>query len=313
MNNLALLFPGQGVQKSGMGKDIYENSLKARNVFETANKVLGFDVIKMCFEGSEEDLKKTIYSQPCIVTVELALFEALKESMPIDFKAVAGHSLGEYTALYASGAIDLETVLSLIGKRAELMEEAAKSTRGAMAAILGLDDEAVINLAKQMKDIFVANFNTKGQVVITGSKEEIEANLDKFKEAGAKKVVPLAVSGAFHSPFMHSAGEKFVDFVNKFEINDTNIPVYLNVTGTKETLGLKFKEELPKQIYSSVMWTKTIENMIQEKIDGFIEIGPGKVLSGLNKKINSEIVTLNVSDWETLKSTVEELREKELV
>ena len=313
MKKTALVFPGQGSQKAGMGKDLYENSNAARRVFETANSVLGFNIADMCFNGNDEDLMKTINSQPCIVTVEIALFEALKEQTNIEFSATAGHSLGEYSALYAAGSIDLDTVLKLIQKRACLMNETAEKTNGSMAAVIGLDNETVINITKNLNNVFVANFNSPAQVVITGDKDEINSNLDKFKEAGAKRVLPLAVSGAFHSPLMREAGEKFVDFVNQFTFNSTNIPVYTNVDALSVTEGKSFKEELSKQIYSSVMWVQTINNMIEKGIMNFIEIGPGKVLAGLNKKINSEIVTLNVSDWNSLMDVVNEIKEKELV
>ena len=313
MKKTALIFPGQGAQKSGMGKDLYENSSAAKRVFDTANKVLGFDIAEMCFIGTDEDLMKTINSQPAIVTVELAAFEALNEQTNLEFCASAGHSLGEYSALYAAGAVDLETVLKLIQKRAELMNEAAEKTNGAMAAVIGLDDNTVKNLIKDMQNVYAANFNSPGQVVITGDKEAINANLDKFKEMGAKRVIPLAVSGAFHSPLMKGASDKFIDFVNKFSFNNARIPVYTNVDAEAETFGSRFKEKLPEQIYSSVLWTQTINNMTEKGITDYIEIGPGKVLAGLNKKINAELKTLNVFDWESLMNTANEIKTKELV
>lgn len=313
MKKYALIFPGQGAQKPGMGKDLYENSIAAKKVFDTANEVLGYDIANLCFNGSEEDLMKTINSQPCILTVSLAALEALREKVDVGVACCAGHSLGEYAALYASGAVDLRTVLKLIQKRALLMNEAAEKTSGSMAAVLGLDNETVINLTKQMNNVYVANFNSPGQVVITGDKEEINANLDKFKEAGAKRVLPLAVSGAFHSPLMQTAGEEFVSFVEQFEFKNTDIPVYTNVDATSTNNGEEFRAKLPKQICSSVLWTQTINNIENEGVTDFIEIGPGKVLAGLNKKINAELNTLNIFDYESLMSVVSELKEKELV
>ena len=313
MKKYALVFPGQGAQTPGMGKDLYENSNAARNVFETANRVLGYDISNLCFNGSSEDLMKTINSQPCILTVSIAALEALREKVDVEIACTAGHSLGEYVALYAAGAVDLETVLKLIQKRANLMNEAAEKTSGSMAAVLGLDNETVINLTNNMNGVYVANFNSPGQVVVTGEKEEINANIDKFKEAGAKRVLPLAVSGAFHSPLMKTAGDEFVNFVEQFEFNDTNVPVYTNVDALATKSGEEFKEKLPKQIYSSVRWTQTIENIQNEDITDFIEIGPGKVLAGLNKKINPELKTLNIYDYESLTSVVSEIKEKELV
>ncbi len=313
MKKYALVFPGQGAQKPGMGKDLYENSEAAKKVFETANKVLGYNITDLCFNGSEEDLMKTINSQPCILTVSIAALEALKEQANIEIACTAGHSLGEYAAMYAAGVVDLETVLKLIQQRANLMNQAAEKTSGSMAAVIGLDNETVINLTESMDNVFVANFNSPGQVVITGEKEAIALNSDKFKEAGAKRVLPLAVSGAFHSPLMKSASDEFENFVENFEFNNTEIPVYTNVDAEATTNGEDFRNKLPKQICSSVRWTQTIENIQKEDITDFIEIGPGKVLAGLNKKINSELNTLNIFDYESLMAVVSEIKEKELV
>ena len=315
MKKFALVFPGQGAQKSGMGKDLYEASAAARRVFKTADEVLGYSISDLCFNGSEEDLMKTINSQPCILTVELAAYEALKEKCPtIEVAFTAGHSLGEYAALYAAGVVDLKTVFKLIQKRAALMNEAAENTNGSMAAVIGLDNETVISLTEQIEGVYVANFNSPGQVVITGDKDAINGSLDKFKEAGAKRVLPLAVSGAFHSPLMKEAGNAFVEFVKDFEFNNATVPVYTNVDANATTKAEEFRAKLPEQIYSSVLWTQSINNIVEEGITNFIEIGPGKVLAGLNKKINAELTTLNVYDVESLNSVVEELsKEKELV
>ncbi len=316
MKKYALIFPGQGAQKAGMGKDLYENSPAAKKVFDTANEVLNRSITDLCFNSSDEELTKTINSQPCILTVSIAAYEALKERCNVDIAWSAGHSLGEYSALYAAGVVDLETVLQLIEKRAFLMNMAAEETNGSMAAVLGLDNETVISLTEQMNNVYVANYNSPGQVVITGDKEEINNNLDKFKTAGAKRVIPLAVSGAFHSPLIKKAEIEFSEFVNHFDFNNSNIPVYTNVDAQAETNGERFKEKLSKQICSSVLWTQTINNMVNDGAMDFIEAGPGKVLSGLNKKINSELITLNIFDNESLNNVITELtndKEKELV
>ena len=311
MVKYAVIFPGQGAQKPGMGKDIYELSSAAKKVFDTADEVLGRNISDLCFNGSEEDLTKTINSQPCILTVSLALYEALKERCNINISASAGHSLGEYAALYAANVLDLKTVLKLIQKRALLMNEAAEKTNGAMAAVIGLDNETVINLTKNMTNVYVANYNSPGQVVITGDKEQINNNIEKFKKAGAKRVLPLAVSGAFHSPLMQKAADEFVNYVNEFNFNDANFNVYTNVDAKAETSGKIFKSKLPKQISSSVMWTQTINNMAQENITNYIEIGPGKVLTNLNKKINPELNTMNINDVESLNCVIDLINEKE--
>ncbi|MCD7879734.1 MAG: ACP S-malonyltransferase [Candidatus Gastranaerophilales bacterium] len=311
MKKYALMFPGQGAQKSGMGKDLYENSIAAKRVFDTADRVLGYNISDLCFNGTEQDLMKTINSQPCILTVSLAAYEALKEKFNINPAFTMGHSLGEYAALYAAGAVDLETVLKLIQKRAFLMNETAENSNGAMAAVLGLDNETVINITNQIENVFVANFNSPGQVVITGDKSSIDNSLDKFKAAGAKRVIPLAVSGAFHSPLMKNAGVQFMDFVADFEFNNTEIPVFSNVDAQASVSAADFKEKLPKQIYSSVLWTQTIENAYKNGVSSFIEIGPGKILAGLNKKINSELETLNIFDYESLLAVIDILNSKE--
>ena len=313
MKKFAFIFPGQGAQKVGMGMDLYQSSPAAKKVFETANEILGYDIAELCFNGSEDELMKTINSQPCILTVSLAAIEALREQININPVCCAGHSLGEYAALYVSGAIDLKTVLTLIQKRADLMNKAAESTKGGMAAVLGLDDETVIKITKNLSNVYVANFNSPGQVVITGDKDEINKSLDLFKEAGAKRVIPLAVSGAFHSPLMVDAGKEFSVFVNQYEFKNVEIPVFTNVDAKPTVAGEELKNKLPMQISSSVLWTQTINKIAQEYTANFIEIGPGKVLAGLNKKISSELNTLNIYDFESLNSVVAEIKEKELV
>lgn len=317
MKKYALIFPGQGSQYSGMGKDLYENSEAARRVFEVADRVLCRKISDLCFNGTEEDLKQTINSQPCILAVSLAAYEALKEKMAekLDIVATAGHSLGEYAALYVSGVADLETVFSLIQKRASLMDEAANKTEGGMAAVLGLKKEDVIAITKDIEGVYIANFNSPEQVVITGNKDAINENCDKYKQAGAKRVLPLAVSGAFHSPLMKSAGNEFENYVTKFEINSARIPVYTNVDAKETILKEDFIKKMPEQIYSSVQWVQTIENMQEKGITKFIELGAGKVLAGLNKKINPELKTYNVFDFESLSNVAGEIlaEEKELV
>ena len=193
------------------------------------------------------------------------------------------------------------------------MNKAAEETSGSMAAIIGLSNDTVIDIVKNIDDVYVANFNSPGQVVITGDKESINNNLNTFKDAGAKRVIPLSVSGAFHSPIMKSASDKFTEYVSQFKFSNTKIPVYTNVDAKAETDGNLLKDKLPKQICSSVMWTQTINNIINNGITNFIEIGPGKVLAGLNKKINAEIETLNIYDYESLLNVVSEIKEKELV
>ena len=306
---IAFLFPGQGSQSVGMGKDLYENFDSAKNVFNTADKVLGKSITTISFEGPEDELKQTVNTQPSIVTMSIAALEALKSSVDVEACFVAGHSLGEYCAMYAAGVLTLEDTLKLIQKRADLMSE---TKGGAMAAVLNAPEgvvEKAISEALSVGYVDVANYNSPVQVVITGDTDAVSKASELIKEAGVRKVVPLAVSGAFHSKFMEKAGNEFAEFVSDFELSNATIPVVTNVDAEMTTSAEDFKVKMPKQIYSSVYWTQTIEKMISEGVDTFIEIGPGKVLAGLNKKIAAEASVFNVYDSASLASTVENLKE----
>ena len=307
MKKVAFIFPGQGSQSIGMGEDLYENFEAAKVVFDKADEILGKKVSKICFEGPDEDLKQTINTQPAILTTSIAALEVLKSKLNIEPAFVAGHSLGEYVALYESGVLSIKNTLKLIQKRAETMNEASsKTSKGAMAAVLGLEDNKVLQCLKEVKNgyVAVANYNCPGQVVITGEVEAIAKASELLSAAGAKRVMPLAVSGAFHSEKMKNASEEFAQYLQGFELNDAKIPVITNVDAEITTKAEAFKIKMPQQIYSSIFWTQTIQKMIKEGVDTFIEIGPGKVLAGLNKKINAEVKTFNVFDKNSLEDVI---------
>lgn len=311
MGKVALIFPGQGSQSVGMGKDLFENSQAAKNVFEKADRILDKNISEICFIGPEEDLKQTINTQPAILTTSIAALEALKENTNIKIDYVAGHSLGEYVAMYAAGVLDLESVLKIISKRAELMDNAATKTTGTMAAVLGISQEKIEECLKTIQSegiISVANYNSPEQIVITGEVESVNKAMVALKEAGAKRVIPLPVSGAFHSALMKDASIEFSSFINQFNINDSQIPVITNTDAQETSKTEEFKSKMPTQIYSSVYWTQTIQNMVQNGVDTFIEVGPGKVLAGLNKKIDSNITTYNIYDNASLTATIEALK-----
>lgn len=307
MAKIAFIFPGQGSQSVGMGKDLYDNFEAAKKVFDEADKILGKNISTICFEGPDEDLKQTINTQPAILTTSIAALEALKSKLNIKPAFVAGHSLGEYGALYESGVLSLANTLKLISKRAEAMS-AAKG--GAMAAVLGIDEEKLLECldeASKEDYVAVANYNCPGQIVITGKEEGMKKASELLSAAGAKRVIPLAVSGAFHSELMKGASEEFAQFAEQIQLNDALIPVITNVDAQITIKAEDFKEKMPKQIYSSVYWTQTIQKMVEEGVDTFIEIGPGKVLAGLVKKITPESKIYNIFDKASLNTCVEEI------
>lgn len=307
---IAFLFPGQGSQAVGMGKDLYDNFEAAKNVFDSADKILGKSITTLCFEGPEENLKQTVNTQPCIVTMSIAALEALKSQLDITPTFTAGHSLGEYCAMYCSGVMNLETTLKAIQKRADLM---GATKGGAMAAILNAPEgslEKALKEASEVGYVDVANYNSPAQVVITGDENAVKKAGELLSETGARRVVPLAVSGAFHSKFMEEAGHEFASFVQDLDMENAQVPVFTNVDAQATMLSAEFKNKMPKQIYSSVHWTQTIENMIKDGVDTFIEIGPGKVLAGLNRKIDSSVKSYNIYDKESLESTINALKEE---
>jgi [acyl-carrier-protein] S-malonyltransferase len=286
----ALIFPGQGSQFEGMGKDLYESSERAKSIFKNSNNILDFDITDIMFNGSIDDLKKTDITQPAIFIHSYICYELGKIKNP---SAYAGHSLGEFTALTCSGSLCFEDGLSLVLERARAMNDACSEDESTMAAILGMDDNEVIKICQDFDDIDPANFNCPGQVVISGSSRNMSKACDIFKSNGAK-AIPLKVGGGFHSVYMEPAKSRLEDAIMSTNFQKPNAPIYQNVDSKKNEDIELIKQNLVKQLTSPVLWTQTIENMINDEIDLFIECGPGRVLQGLVKKINRKISTESI-------------------
>ncbi|RLZ11472.1 ACP S-malonyltransferase [Faecalibacter macacae] len=285
----AYVFPGQGAQFTGMGKDLYDNSAVAKELFEKANEVLGFDITKIMFEGSAEDLKQTKVTQPAVFLHSVILAKTLQDFKP---EMVAGHSLGEISALVASEVLDFEAGLKLVYKRALAMQDACEANPSTMAAILGLEDEVVENACGEIEGVVVAaNYNCPGQLVISGEVEAVNAACEKLKELGAKRALVLPVGGAFHSPLMKPAEEELAKAIEETTFNTPICPVYQNVTTTAVTEPAEIKKNLIAQLTAPVKWTQSVQNMIADGATEFIEVGPGNTLQGLVKKVSREVAT----------------------
>lgn len=288
MGKKAFVFPGQGAQYVGMGKDLYENDPKAKEMFEKANEILGFRITDLMFNGTEEDLRQTKVTQPAIFLHSVILAKVLGDEFNPDM--VAGHSLGEFSALVAAGALSFEDGLKLVAKRASAMQKACELQPSTMAAVLALPDEKVEEICAEIDDIVApANYNCKGQLVISGTIEGIDKACEKLLAAGAKRALKLKVGGAFHSPLMMPAQEELAEAIEAAEFKTPICPVYQNVDGKPHTDPKEIKENLVRQLTAPVRWTQDVENMIADGATEFVELGPGSVLQGLVKKINREV------------------------
>ncbi len=305
MGKIAFVFPGQGAQKVGMAKDVYDALPQAAELFKTADEVLGFSISELAFEGPEEQLKQTANTQPALLTASIALFEALK-SKNITPDYVAGHSLGEYSALVAANALDFDQAVAIVRARGQYMEQAVPSGKGAMAAVLGAEREPLAALCAEISAtghaVELANVNCPGQIVVSGSVEGVNAVAAKVKEIGGKRAIMLEVSGPFHSSLMKSAADQLSERLQTVSFRDATVPVVANVTAKTVTQGSDIQALLVEQVYSPVLWEDSVRFLIHEGVDTFIEIGPGNVLTGLIKKIDKNVRLINISSLESIEA-----------
>ena len=296
MSKIAFIYPGQGAQKAGMGRDFYENSPLAAKLYDQASQALGLDMKALCFEENEK-LDLTEYTQAALVTTCLAMTAVLKEQ-GITPDITAGLSLGEYAAIAAAGGMDPMDAIRLVRKRGILMQNTVPAGVGAMCAVMALDAARIEEVLEGMADVTIANYNCPGQIVITGKTECVEEAAEKLREAGAKRTIMLNVSGPFHSPLLKAAGEELAGELEKVTLHPLAVPYVTNVTaGTVEDIG-KTRELLAEQVSSPVRWMQSMEAMIADGVDTFVEIGPGKTLAGFLKKISRDVTVYNVGTWE---------------
>lgn len=308
MSKVAFVFPGQGSQTVGMCKAFYDEYDVAKRVFEEADEALGFSITKMCFEGPESDLRLTYNTQPAILTASTACAAVLKEK-GISCDVAAGHSLGEYSALVNTGALAFADAVRIVRKRGQFMQEAVPVGEGSMAAVLGLESDKIVEVCQAVETeggeaVQAVNFNCPGQVVIAGAVNAVNKAVEALKAAGAKRAVLLPVSAPFHSSLMQPASERLAEVLAPIEIKDITIPVVANVTAKEVTSGVEIKELLVKQAAMPVLWETSVRNMVADGVDTFVEVGPGKVLTGFTKKIAKGLPALNIEDPASLEKVL---------
>lgn len=298
----AYVFPGQGSQKVGMGYDLYENFASARKIFDQADKVLDAPISKLCFEGPAEDLQLTINAQPALLTISFACLQAIREANGVKLpppELVAGHSLGEYTALAVAGVFDFATAVYLARERGRLMYETGLLQPGGMTAIIGFDESSLIEVCKE-SGTWLANINSPQQLVISGAIEKLKIAAELAKARGARRAIPLPVSGAFHTPMMQKAADAMSEILDSISLRNPDIPVIANTTAEPINTGNQVKAELINQLCNGVQWQRSIEFMLTSGVDTFVEVGPGEVLTGLIKRINGNSLTINIGDTRTI-------------
>ena len=297
----ALIFPGQGSQVVGMGKDLAEAIPACKALFDQANEILGYDLTKICFEGPQEELNKSNHAQLGIFVASAAAFEAIKLKQPdLEYDILAGHSLGEWTALYIAGVVSFEETINILKARGEYMQAACEENPGAMLAVMNVDGEVLVNLAAQA-GCHVANFNSLSQTVLSGTAESIEKAETLAKEAGAKRAIRLPVAGAFHSTLMQPAADKMKAFLSTIELGEATLPVLSNVTAAQHEAA-SICDNMVKQITSSVQWVSSVQTLVADGVEEIIECGPGKVLAGLIKRIDKTVVVRNIGQLTDLEN-----------
>lgn len=306
MSKIAFIFPGQGAQACGMGQDFYEQTNDAKEIFDRASEILGFSMQELCFEKNDR-LDITEYTQPAMVTASIAMMKVFMERTGIKPDVAAGLSLGEYPAMVAAGVMSTEDAIRTVRQRGILMQEAVPAGVGAMSAVLAMDAEKIEEVIADISGVQIANYNCPGQIVISGKKEAVEEAAEKLKAAGAKRVLPLNVSGPFHSYLLEEAGEKLYGVLQEVEVHTPVIPYVANVTAEYVTDSRDVKTLLKKQVSSSVRWEQSIRKMLEDGVDTFIEIGPGRTLTGFMKKIDRNVKAMNIEKLEDIEKVKEAL------